>query len=384
MKKIIFLLLCFTSIVNAQEINKIDIQKSAKTFKLDTLKLKFSGEGFSFLKSEINANHFFLLGEYHNSNLVSKFTQSLFPELKQSGFKVWVTEISPTSVNKLNSFLNSKNYLKEITAFNTKYGKNNNPIPFFSSKADFEMLQESKNQDFQLWGIDQHFFGGFQFVMDDIFNGYDAKTKEENKTIIADANKPNGDAAFNKIFDLSKNKLAPTIKQEMLASIAIYTDYSKGNYFLNNTVRSKLMKTNFYKYHSDFLKINKTDPKVFVKLGSNHVAKGLSPLGIADFGNAIQQQAELKNKKSLHIQLCYRYEYDNKNNLIDGLEAGDYPIELLELYNENEWIIIDLRPFQSKLYDLQLKKDAKINLSKKMIDCINQFDVLILSPEKYK
>jgi hypothetical protein len=245
------------------------------------------------------------------------------------------------------------------------------------------MLASSRNNGFEVWGIDQHFFGGFKFVMDDIYNEYDTKTKNENPKLLENALKPDGDLAFAKLFDLSKNKSAQSIKKEMLASIEIYNQYSKGNYFLNNSIRSKLMKTNFYEYYTNYLKNKKVQPKVFVKLGSNHVSKGLSPIGIADFGNSIQQFAALKNQSSLHVQLCYRYEY-SKNELIDGLNSGDYPPELLELYNENEWIILDLRPFQAKLYDLQLKKDSKINLSKKMIECIKQFDVLILLPEKVK
>ncbi len=367
----------------AQEITKAELVKTAKTFTLDTISYKLSGEGFEFLKAEMKTNQNFLLGEYHNSSLVSKFTQSLFPVLKASNYKVWVTEISPTSVRKLNSFLDSKDFTKNITDFTTKYVKNNDAIPFFSSFPDFEMLQASRNNEFELWGLDQHYFGGFQFVMDDIYNGYDAKIKLEYPTLIQDASKPDGDLAFSKLFDLSKNKLAQSIKKEMLESIVIYTDYSAGKYYQNNTVRSKLMKTNYNSYYTNYLNTKKIEPKAFFKFGSNHISKGLSPLGILDLGDFINQLSQMKNQESIHIQLCYRFELD-KNVMTDRLTSGDYPIELLELYKENEWVVLDLRPFQAKLYNEQLKKVPKIELSKEMIDCIKQFDVLILSPEKVK
>jgi hypothetical protein len=382
LKKII-LFLFVISATYAQEITKAELIKTAKSFKLDTLTYQLSGDGFAFLIEEMKVNQNFMLGEYHNSSLVSKFTQSLFPYLEEANYKVWVTEISPTSVRKLNSFLDSKNFTKNINDFTAKYGKNNDVIPFFSSPADFEMLQTSRNNGFELWGLDQHYFGGFQFVMDDIYNGYDAKTKLENPTLLQDAGKPDGDAAFSKLFDLSKNKLSQNIKKEMLESIAIYTDYSAGRYYQNNTERSKLMKTNFYNYYTNYLNTKKVEPKAFFKLGSNHISKGLSPLGILDLGDFINQFTEIKNQKSIHIQLCYRFELD-KNVMTDMLNAGDYPIELLELFKENEWIILDLRPLQARIYNQQLKKEPKIELSKQMIDCIKQFDVLILSPEKRK
>lgn len=381
--KNLLLLLSLTSFCYGQNLTKSELHKNVKTFTLDTLSYALSGNGFEFLKTEMKVNQNFMLGEYHNSSLVSKFTKSLFPLLKAANYQVWVTEISPTSVRKLNSFLDTKDFTKNITDFTSKYGKNNDAIPFFSSSADFEMLLASRNNEFELWGLDQHYFGGFQFVMDDIYNGYDNKTKQENPTLIEDASKPKGDLAFAKLFDLSKNKYAQSIKKEMLESIAIYSDYSAGNYYQNNTVRSKLMKTNFNTYYTNYVNTKKVEPKAFFKFGSNHISKGLSPLGILDLGDFIDQLSQIKNQESIHIQLCYRFELD-KNVMTDRLTSGDYPIELLELYQENEWVILDLRPLQAKLYNEQLKKVPKIELSKEMIDCIKQYDILILSPEKVK
>ncbi|MEC4005567.1 hypothetical protein OX283_012930 [Flavobacterium sp. SUN052] len=384
MKSFIIVFLSFITCYS-QELTKTELLKNVKSFTLDTINYKIEGDGFEFLKQEINQNQYFLMGEYHNSSLVSKLTQSLFPYLKNANYNVWITEISPTSVKKLNSFLDSDDFTKKITDFNKKYGKNNSPIPFFSSQADYEMLLTSRKNNFELWGLDQHYFGGFQFVIDDTYNSLDAQTKAKYPTLIEDSKKQGdeGDKAFMKIFDLSKNKLAKKIKAEMLASASIYGDYSAGNYFENNTVRSTLMKTNFYNYYNDFTNKYKKDPKAFFKFGSNHMAKGVSPIGIMDLGDCINQMATLKNQKSLHVQLCYRYEKE-KNEMIDRLNSGVYPVELLELYKEDNWIVLDLRPFHAKLYNLQLKKDAKIEFSKEMIECIKQFDILILSPEKVK
>ncbi len=381
--KTLYILLFCTSLSVAQQISKTELSQYSKTFTLDTLNHQLSGDGYKLLKNEIAINQYFMLGEYHNSSLISKFTQSLFPTFTAANYKVWATEISPTSVVKLNSFLKSNDFYKKITEFNIKYGKNNNPIPFFSLSEDFEMLKSSKLNGFELWGLDQHYFGGFQFVIDDIYNGLDSKTKLLNPNLLQDSRKngQEGDKAFVKIFDLSKDKKAQSIKNEMLHSVSIYAHYSERNYYENNTVRSKLMKSNFYDYNTSFFKKNKFEPKVFFKFGSNHVAKGLSPLGIADLGDFVNQYAQMENKKSLHVQLCYRYELV-KNKMTDLLDAGEYPKELLEMYDENKWVVLDLRPFQAKLYNLQQMKDAKIELSKEMINAIKQFDLLILSPEK--
>jgi hypothetical protein len=98
-----------------------------------------------------------------------------------------------------------------------------------------------------------------------------------------------------------------------------------------------------------------------------------------DIGETIGQFAEMQNLKSLHISLATRYEMSEKGKK-DKMGDGDYPDELLELSNDKAFIMIDLRPFKSKVYKMEWNK-TPIDLSAPMIRAIKSYDFIMLSPE---
>ncbi len=358
------------------KLTKADVIKNVYSFKLDTNALQLTGNGWDSLKKEMTLNHYVLMGEYHNSMLVSKLTEIFFSELKKNDFSVWMTEISPLAADKLNKLVRDKSYPKSIIDFNKKYKKwSYSPIPFFSNSADFDMLKASKKYGFDLWGIDQDFFVGFDFVLDDVFHTLDDKMQIKYAALIDSVHKSTNDKYYKELFTLIKTPEAQKIKKALDASFAIYGDRTMAA----NSVRSTLMKNNFFNYELPYLKSNKPSPKVFFKAGSNHVARGYSSTKILDIGETISQFADMQSQKSLHIALAVRYEMEKKVKT-DKLGDGDYPDELLALYNENQWVVVDLRPFRSTVQWME-RNDKKIDLSQTMIDAIKSFDFFILSPE---
>jgi hypothetical protein len=336
-----------------------------------------SGNGWDTLKKELPNFHYVLLGEYHNSRVVSKLTETLFPELKKNDFSVWMTEVSPLAVEKLNQLVADKTYPKNLMDFNKKYLKYGyNPIPFFSNSADFEMLKASKKYGFEMWGVDQDFFAGLDFVLDDVYHTLDVQSQLKYAALIDSVHKSTSDKYYNEFFALFKNSEVKKIKDALDVSIDIY---QIGGGLKGNSKRSNLMKSNFYNYALPYLKGNKPNPKIFFKAGSNHVARGLSPMRIVDIGETIGQFAEMQNLKSLHISLATRFEMSDKGKK-DKIGDGDYPDELLELSNDKAFIMIDLRPFKAKVYKMEWNK-TPIDLSAPMIRAIKSYDFIVLSPE---
>jgi hypothetical protein len=380
MKKTTILIACAVALTTAtfgQTLTKTDLIKYTSSFTLDTARLQLNGNGWDTLKKELPNYHYILLGEYHNSRVVSKLTETLFPELKKNDFSVWMTEISPLAAEKLNQFVADKTYPKNIIDFNKKYEKwGNNPIPFFSNSADFDMLKASKKHGFDLWGVDQDFFVGLDFVLDDVYHTLDAKSQQKHGALIDSVHKSTSEKYYNEFFTLFKNPEIKKIKNALDLSIEIY---QIGGGLKGNSMRSNLMKNNFYTYQLPFLRNNKPNPKIFFKAGSNHVARGISPMRIVDIGETIGQFAEMQNLKSLHIMLATRYELA-KEGKKDKIGDGDYPDELLELNNDKAFIMMDLRPLKALVYRMEFKK-IKIELSAELIRAIKSYDFLVLSPE---
>jgi hypothetical protein len=380
MKKVSLLIAFATALISSllgQTLTKTDLIKYTTSFTLDTHKLQLDGNGWDTLKKELPNYHYVLLGEYHNSPVVSKLTETLFPELKKNDFSVWMTEISPLAAEKLNQLVADKTYPQNIIDFNKKYAKwGNNPIPFFSNAADFDMLKASKKNGFDLWGVDQDFFVGLDFVLDDVYHTLDAKSQLKHAALIDSVHKSTRIKYYNEFFELFRNPDVQKIKNALDASMEIY---QIGGGLKGNSMRSNLMKSNFYNYSLPYLKNGKPNPKIFFKAGSNHVARGLSPMRIVDIGETIGQFAEMQNLKSLHIALATRYEM-SKEGKKDKLGDGDYPDELLELYNDKAFIMMDLRPLKSRIYRMEWDK-KKIDLSDAMIRAIQSFDFIVLSPE---
>jgi uncharacterized iron-regulated protein len=359
-----------------QTLTKKDLVKYTSSFTLDTTALQLNGNGWDTLKKELPNYQYVLLGEYHNSPVVSRLVETLFSELKKNNFSVWMTEISPLAARKLDQLVADKSYPKNMMEFNGKYGKwGYHPIPFFSISQDFDMLKASKKYGFDLWGIDQDFFVGFDFVIDDVYHTLDKKAQLKHAVLLDSVHKSQNGKYYEEFFSLFKNPDVQKIKNALDASGDIYN--SGG--LRGVSTRSNLMKSNFYNYYLPYLKANKPLPKIFFKAGSNHTARGLSPTNITDIGETIGQLAEMQNLKSLHIALATRYELP-KEGKKDKLGDGDYPDELLELYNDKAFIMMDLRPLKALVYKMELKK-IKIELSAEMIRAIKAFDFIILSPE---
>jgi uncharacterized iron-regulated protein len=79
-----------------------DLEKHTYYFEISDGKLV--GDGAKFLTEEFRKNQYVLLGEYHNSYQISKFTQAIIPVLDDSGFKTFGLEIGPVSVEMLRGF----------------------------------------------------------------------------------------------------------------------------------------------------------------------------------------------------------------------------------------------------------------------------------------
>jgi len=139
----------------------------------------------------------------------------------------------------------------------------------------------------------------------------------------------------------------------------------------------KYMKGNF---GENYKIAEKTDPfpKVFVKMGSMHLASGKNWLGIYDLGNLVKELAYFNGTQLMSINCFARYSQDTKGNLYDYLDEEDGKLfqPILELAQKDKWVLIETQPI------LELVKKRKIDLNTDLKILISGFNFILFSPIK--
>lgn len=154
----------------------------------------------------------------------------------------------------------------------------------------------------------------------------------------------------------AESPTARRMAQDYAASYAIYKSQSHQD-------RLNLMKRNLL---GEFPPAQPL-PRLLVKLGANHCARGLSPATFGEFydvGNLVQNLADCQGQQSLHLLVLGRQGtaatgsnpyFPAKN--IRRYTAADQPTyqSLLAPASGPDWLVVDLRPARRALTSGQLQ-----------------------------
>ncbi|MBX7174905.1 MAG: hypothetical protein K1X72_28270 [Pyrinomonadaceae bacterium] len=384
MKKLFFLtyLLIFGGFISAQEkpsLTEKDLEKY--TYYFDIVDNKFVGDGAKFLTDEMKQSQYVLIGEYHFSFQISKFTKAVIPVYHEAGCRTFGLEIGPTTAEILTEL--SKNpdktaeNLKNINSkyyFTSKRGTVYNSIPFFKYLEDSEFLSEATKRKWNLIGFDQEFYIGFIPNIEQMYNNLTDKKKKELKdlrgqviseleSLIKDNFLSDDSKTFVKIYDSKeinrflesaseKNPKNKKIADEIKISTEIYRYNELGEYYQNNNSRAEYMKKNLAENFTK-LKFDLKKDKMLLKMGGLHTSRGLSRFDIADFGNILSELAAFNGNRSLHLVFGYRYfvkdgvETDSLNTPKDKPDVFQ---PFLQMAKRDKWVIIDLRKLRPAVF----------------------------------
>lgn len=319
MKKSLFIIaLLISSLGFGQEKKKTtDEEKLTKCILENTNYFTFNGQkpngkGWNMLENLFANNQFVAWGEYHNSPLLSQLTNYALESASKYGYKTWCVEISPFAASELMRIAKSKNPLDTIFQI-AKERPNFTTFPFFQTKEDIDMLATADKFGYTIWGIDQEFQTAFPYCLDKVYQAQPKKTKERFKAVYDSLKVKwwNPEAAL--LDSLKKGIKQPNLKRvldDIKRSKDIY-------YYSDNQSRADLMKTNFYNYY-DGLKTK--NEKVFFKMGSNHLAKGMNlETNLYDIGNAVYELAQRNKTNFSNVYLMARYT-EEKGIITDDLE----------------------------------------------------------------
>ena len=389
----IFLLSILSTTLFAQEkLKSFDISEFAHAFEIN--KDIIEGAGIKILENRISKSQFLLLGEQHYSPEISEFTNAILPKLKQSNFKYFAVEVGPNSTEKMITVIKEQNSLFD---FNTNFYSNYKdiPFPFFDGKKDELFLKTAINENFEIWGIDQEFWSSHLFLIDEIYNLSDKKDLikpyydtakqfliEEFKKDQKNKNYPMctnllESSILKSFFEKCKNEKQNKIIADLITSWEIYAFNETKKYSENNFTRMKYMKRKFGENYRIALKTDSL-PKVFVKMGSMHIARGQNWLGIYDLGNMIKELSYFNGTESTSINCFARFSQDKDGTIYDYLddEDGKAYQPILELAKKDKWVLIETKPI------LELVKKKKIELNSDLKILISGFDFILFTPIK--
>jgi hypothetical protein len=326
------------------------------------------GSGWDLLESQFKSNQFVAWGEYHNSALFSKLASYALTKAAQNNFKNWVVETSPFVASELSRFANSANPLDSILYLskdNPTYGV----FPFFKTKEDVEMIKVAHANKINIWGIDQEFQMAFPYALKRIFSAQIPKLQNQYRAVY-DSLQARWWMPKLKLLDSLKRAVPEKHFKEALENIKISREIYRND---DNFLRATLMKNNFYNYYENTPLKNE---KVFLKMGANHLAKGMNlSTHILDIGNAAYEVSQRNKTGFANVLFVLRYSTE-KGVVMDELKAErkEYPVEFLKLYDAQKWIVLDIRKLSFDFYqDKTLSTDA--------YQFIEKYDFLVISPE---
>ena len=363
---------------------------------------KMTGEGSDFLNELISQNQFVVLGEYHGSSSISKFTEAILPELSKNGFNHFAIEVSPHSAKILEELseqpsetsknlfaLNSKYYLKEM---------DDTPIPFFSGKEDAAFLTKASELNFNLWGLDQEYYYSVDMLGDILLErkkgakNYEeiaaVKNKLDSLYLAEDKiseSEPWGYRMFKNVLESSTtqqffdyfndDKAAQEIIAALKKSWDIYdrTDY-RGGY--SHGHRISYMRNNFIE---NYQSAKEEFPKVLIKVGGFHAGKSYAG-SVYDVGNLANEIAGQNGTGCLNIRFDSRF-WEEEGETSDESETVKNRVKktFMQLGKMDEYVIVDLRPIakQMRQFSLNVPNDVWFHTLKYLTE---NFDLVIINP----
>lgn len=385
-KVVTVLFLCFSLKLTAQNARILDSIVNTSKLSFQVIQNKPTGDGWAFLTKQFSLNNYVGWGEYHNSPLLSLLTQEALGVAAKNNYNAWVVEISPMAASALENFTVNKAAYQQYMAANEVYqGKNQKVftfIPFFYSSADSLMLLSAVHNNIKLWGIDHESQTSFHLYINQAYHNLSKAAQVTCKNAYDSAMKywymPDAED-MDALIAASKNKKDIEALQEVKKAANIVSNNSRRKYRYKSLVdRTEVMRQHYYTYLQAFKTTYKKNPKVFFKMGDNHLAKGFNlEKQQLDVGNMVYELAKQEGVNFTNIAFMPRMSLGRDGKIIDALTDPDteYSTFFLKQYNADKWVVIDLRP----LRDFITQPDGSID--EKGYEIIRKYDVLVISPE---
>lgn len=377
---LVFILSFQQFVIGQDSISIEDLEKFTYSFSIQNG--QFEGGGGDLLKKAISESHITMLAEDVGSTLEHQFTNALINELDLNNFKQMVLEVGGASGELINRMVNNDELnTQNIKELNQKYllnkeGRTFIPILEFRSIEAMQSLENARNKGWSFLSVGVEPWTSYKMHADNLFANLLPDNQKTNQSLYEETIKfldqeyekikaHNSDEVYSLISNIKANGIVDKFLKEMSIcegnlkpikaiqqSIEYYWMYGNKKFYEKNVWSAKQDKlklaTDLKERNFDFKK-----DKLFVKMWRNHLSKSMTISGAYGVGNMLLELASYHGNESLTIGMMRRF-YKDGDDVADLFNATDgfnkrYK-ELVQLGKENEWVVIDLRPFVKEFY----------------------------------
>lgn len=257
-----------------------------------------SGTGWQKLREDAAAAQVFMIGEQHGTADIPRMADAIHAALAPSGYHHAAIEVGPFSARFAEQTIRSgEGRLASYLAAPAQALS----IPFLFWKEETALAEtivaRSRATREVIWGLDQEFIFAGPIIADaleaqattaaqrDAVSQFRAAgtTRRDLVGSFSEADAAPLRSAF------AGNRDATAIIDAVALSASIYAPYviGKGAFYPANLTRENYMKRNFLNAFAAAEAREGKPPKVFVKLGANHVVRGFNATYLPSFGNFI-------------------------------------------------------------------------------------------------
>jgi len=374
-----FLLLSAPILIFGQDtIQSKDIAPYSYTFTIKNGEMQ--GEGASVLNAAISESHVVMLGNNSRSKEEADLDYSVLQQLDRNEFKTIILEIGTASGEVLNRQVRKPtSSIDHIKRLNQKYGwlkedKLYAPIPELKNIAAGKLVKYASENDWSFLAMGTESWTSFKMLTDELYCNVSKSNQENHKqlyqksidlidSLYSTVSGQNYSDILNLtsalkssivyidfLQEMSEYPKNQTIVESIRTSIDYWWMYGNREFYQKNEWNSQHNKTQV-KRALEAKDFNFSTDKLFVKMWRGHLSKAVTPNGFYGIGNMLSSLSDYHGNKSLCIAVFRRY-YTKENKVIDLLESnGNNRNKIfLNLGKEDEWTLIDLRPFNKTFY----------------------------------
>ncbi len=342
----------------------------------------FAGDGWNIVLGQIQKSDFVLIGEDHFTNEIPFFTSAITDKVKFDNF---ICEIDPYSADIIPSKIKTLSEM-QLQQYVADFG---NVFAFYALEPEFQLLKKLVKTNTSVYGTDQILMNADRLICSElkiktknkearkIYESIEEKSKVYFSDFLKNPSKPMymlTDDFEKQISELLALNVSLDEKEKIEALLLSAKIYKEQNHHL----RVQLMKNNLMNVYAKW--INK---KNLFKYGAGHLPRGESFLKIYDIGSLVDNIADSKFKKSLHILIVGKsgaqgspfkgFPEQAVDENCDDLKALK---PLFSAVEGSQWHSFDMLPLRKALEDGKLIVND-ITLSR----IIKGYDIVVIIPK---
>lgn len=348
---------------------------------------ELGGAGAELLRAIGRSSHFVMLGEEHGNAGLAAFATAYWRELSALGFRFAAIEVDPYIASAATRELQAGGVAQWGRYLRDHGGETGAPFLNWSPEAELAaavVQSPGAPKGGALWGLDQVFTGSTPYRLRDIAESTgNAKARDlagrlAKAGIAARSNDWLGTVPIEDLIELrasltDRGEAAQArVADDLIVTRRIYAPFlgGAGEPHFANDERETLMKRTFQARFEEAARTMGQNPRVMLKLGAYHIARGATPTWVQGLGGFVTEYGLSRGLSAASLMLICKP--NGPSSCPDGLAAE---FEFLAPYLDAR----DITIFDLRVWRLRPSRWSHLSAAQQMV--IGAYDFLVFVPD---